>query len=252
MGGCTSVPDGARTPPLQVQPSGTLNSAEPGRDRAPTKPQAESSSGGGAQAMAAGARSVEASQEPGSKDSVSVNESKDATSPDAPLRVQPGLTIQVNSAPIRDDRVFQKGEIVMYKNRERVTIVGAHHEDPTESYYTIRKADGSERQTVLKYILSIEEYEKTRPAPLPPTPAVSAARIRPATTPKQLLSNAVTLEIALGGMNGTPVTKKNLQKMTGSGLLATIEGLDEPSPGADALAIEPDDALARLKRDMMK
>eukprot|EP00466_Bigelowiella_natans_P017771 jgi/Bigna1/90079/estExt_fgenesh1_pg.C_610116 len=52
---------------------------------------------------------------------------------------------------------FVKGSIVRYKDRENVTVVGVHHDDPTEVYYTIKKADGDEVNTVFKYLKWIDK-----------------------------------------------------------------------------------------------
>mmetsp|Transcript_9480 Transcript_9480/g.13235 ORF Transcript_9480/g.13235 Transcript_9480/m.13235 type:complete len:269 (+) Transcript_9480:112-918(+) len=47
---------------------------------------------------------------------------------------------------------FKKGMVVRYKDREDVTIAGIHHDDPTEIYFTVRKMDGVEVNTVFKYL----------------------------------------------------------------------------------------------------
>mmetsp|Transcript_25204 Transcript_25204/g.42213 ORF Transcript_25204/g.42213 Transcript_25204/m.42213 type:complete len:126 (+) Transcript_25204:78-455(+) len=46
---------------------------------------------------------------------------------------------------------FRKNELVRYKEKETVTLVGVHP-DPEETYYTIRREDGVEVNTVRKHI----------------------------------------------------------------------------------------------------
>ncbi|GAB5357967.1 hypothetical protein AAMO2058_000419000 [Amorphochlora amoebiformis] len=59
----------------------------------------------------------------------------------------------LKSKSIEDpNKPFKKGDPAVYKGEEAVIVVGAHFDDPEEIYYTIKRADGSERQTVPKYL----------------------------------------------------------------------------------------------------
>uniref|UniRef100_A0A7S4DWT5 Uncharacterized protein n=1 Tax=Lotharella globosa TaxID=91324 RepID=A0A7S4DWT5_9EUKA len=56
---------------------------------------------------------------------------------------------------------FKKGDTAMYKDREIVTIAGVHLDDPTEIYFTIKKSDGVEVNTVAKYLKPTKPTPKT-------------------------------------------------------------------------------------------
>lgn len=57
----------------------------------------------------------------------------------------------------RQDIAFKSGQRVLYRDAETVTVVHAHFDDPDETYYTVKFADGSERQTISRWLKVIEE-----------------------------------------------------------------------------------------------
>lgn len=83
---------------------------------------------------------------------------------------------------VKQIKHHKKGESVWYKKREIVTVIGAHHDD-LEVYYTIRKKDGDEVNTVPKYLESLEDYEANKDkTPLFSPTANSPAAASPMTT----------------------------------------------------------------------
>jgi len=47
---------------------------------------------------------------------------------------------------------FHVGDRAIYRGEETVEVVDTHFDEPSEVYYTIRRADGSERQTISKFL----------------------------------------------------------------------------------------------------
>tara|TARA_Y100000389_G_C17470632_1_gene530317 strand:+ start:1150 stop:1389 length:240 start_codon:yes stop_codon:yes gene_type:complete len=55
---------------------------------------------------------------------------------------------------------INKGDILLYtKTNEMVEVIDIHHDD-IEPYFTIRIKDGSEKQTISKFLS--KKYKKTR------------------------------------------------------------------------------------------
>mmetsp|Transcript_24287 Transcript_24287/g.39017 ORF Transcript_24287/g.39017 Transcript_24287/m.39017 type:complete len:326 (+) Transcript_24287:359-1336(+) len=80
---------------------------------------------------------------------------------------------QKNQNDEKFSNVFRKGEVVLYKGQEDVTVLKAHFDDPTEVYYTIKRSDGTERQTISKYL---SRKSAAAESPSPPSSSSSALR----------------------------------------------------------------------------
>jgi len=48
--------------------------------------------------------------------------------------------------------VFTKGSVMMYKNKEQVSVIGVHTEDPGDPYYTVLTKKGREKQTTAAHL----------------------------------------------------------------------------------------------------
>lgn len=107
------------------------------------------------------------------------------------LIVSKKVAVAPNPKP-RAEGEFKEKDLALYKGKERVVVLKAHYDDPDEVYYTIQRADGSERQTVPKYLshLVVEPAETGLSAAPAGSKSVPEAAGKPPSGPHLVVKHA--------------------------------------------------------------